>query len=134
MAKQFYSKPDSNQAKYILKLGRLELSRILRLLCGHNGLFFFKSRIDPDINPDCRFCLENNETFYHLVTDCPAFHESRKEIFLDKTVDTENEWSVRNMLLFSYLPGVREAIDGQTDLRLFGLLDEADSDDEFDPP
>ena len=72
MAKQFYDKPDSNQAKYILKLGRLELSRILRLLCGHNGLFYFKSRIDPDINPECRFCLEDKETFYHLVTDCPA--------------------------------------------------------------
>ena len=43
MAKLFYPKPDSNQAKYVLKLGRIELSRFLRLISGHNGLFYFKS-------------------------------------------------------------------------------------------
>ena len=133
MAKLFYKKPDSNQAKYVLKLGRLELSRFLRLISGHNGLFYFKNKIDPEINAICRFCLEAEETFYHLITDCPVFFESRREIFLEGPFDTEKNWSVRNMLLFSYLPGVREAIDGQTDLRLFGLLDSSSGSENFEP-
>ena len=87
MSKLFYSKPDSNQAKYVLKLGRLELSRFLRLISGHNGLFYFKNKIDPEINAVCRFCLEADETFYHFITDCPAFLQSRREIFLDNTID-----------------------------------------------
>ena len=133
MAKQFYTGPDSNQAKYILKLNRIELSRILRLISGHNGLFYFKNKIDGDINAICRFCLEAEETFFHLITECPVFFESRRQIFLEDPFDDKNQWSVRDMLLFSHLPGVREAIDGQTDLKLFGLLDSSGSED-FDPP
>ena len=87
MAKLFYSKPNAIQAQYVLKLNRMELSRFLRLISGHNGLFYFRSKIDKDINPECRFCLQSDETFYHLVTDCPAFLESRKQIFLDEIPD-----------------------------------------------
>ena len=134
MAKQFYPKSNRNQAKYVLKLGRLELSRFIRLVSGHNGLFYFKSRIDPEINSICRFCLEKDETFHHLVTDCPAFNLSRREIFLTDEVKTQEDWSVRNMLIFSYLPGIREAIEGQTDLHLFAYMSEDEEEDEFDPP
>ena len=134
MAKQFYNGPDSNQAKYILKLGRLELSRILRLISGHNGLFYFKHKVDPEINPQCRFCLEDNETFYHLITDCPVFKLSRDSIFLDEIIDETINWSVRKLLDFSYLAGVREAIDGSTELRLFSMYSGMDSDSDYDPP
>ena len=134
MAKQFYKKPDSNQAKYVIKLNRLEISRLLRLISGHNGLFYFKNKIDAEINAVCRFCLEKDETFYHFITDCPAFYQSREEIFLDETIDVSETWSVRNMLDFSYLPGVREAIDGSTDIRLFLYQVDSEEEDEFDPP
>ena len=116
MTKQFYSKPDKNQAKYVIKLGRLELSRVIKIITGHNGLFYFKNKIDADINPECRFCLEDNETFYHLVTDCPALREQRTEIFLDNLPTTNNKWSVRDLLLFSQKHGIREALDGDTAL------------------
>ena len=134
MSKQFYPGPDSNQANYILKLGRIELSRVLRLISGHNGLFYFKSKIDPVINPQCRFCLGADETFYHLITDCPAFKISRDSIFLDETIDVTQNWSVRKLLDFSYLAGVREAIDGSTELRLFVTHSGMDSDSDYDPP
>ena len=71
MTKLFYQKPDSNQAKYVIKLGRIELSRFFKIITGHNGLFYFRNKIDPVINSDCRFCLEADETFYHLATECP---------------------------------------------------------------
>ena len=135
MAKLFYQKPNSNQAKYVIKLNRIELSRFLRLISGHNGLFYFKHKVDPLINPICRFCLQENETFYHLITDCPSFYDSRRSIFLDQTIDTSETWSVRDILNFSYLPGVNEAIERSTERRLFGFDDEGDSSElEYDPP
>ena len=51
MTKLFYPSLNPNQAKYILKLGRLETSRVIKLITGHNGLFYFKSKVDPQINP-----------------------------------------------------------------------------------
>ena len=73
LAKQFYSRPDSNVAKYAYKMDRLKLGRFLRLVAGHNGLNYFKSKVDPEISPLCRFCEEKDETFYHLVDNCPIF-------------------------------------------------------------
>ena len=120
MTKLFYPKPDKNQAKYVLKLGRMELSRFIKHITGHNGLFYFKSKVDPQISPICRFCLEHDETFYHLVTDCPTHWAKRNEIFLDKPPITNMKWSVRALLVFSQAPGVREALEGQTNLHLYG--------------
>ena len=57
MAKIFYRKPDSNLAQKVLSLSRCELGRFLRLVSGHNGLFYFKSVIDGEISATCRFCL-----------------------------------------------------------------------------
>ena len=88
MTKQFYTKPDPNQAKYVLKLGHLELSRFLKIITGQNGLFYFKNKVDKDINAVCRFCLERDETFYHLVTDCPVHRLARTNIFLDNIPET----------------------------------------------
>ena len=120
MTKLFYQKPDKNQAKYVLKLGRLELSRFIKIATGHNGLFYFKSKIDREINPECRFCLQENETFYHLATECPVFREKREQVFLDKLPITNSKWSVRTLLIFSQESGIRDALDGETGLHLYG--------------
>ena len=120
LTKLFYAKPDKHQAKYVLKLGRFELSRFIKLITGHNGLFYFRSKIDSDINPQCRFCLEDVETFYHLATECPVYREKQNEFFLDNLPITNSPWSVRTLLNFSQVPGIREALDGDTDIHWFG--------------
>ena len=120
MGKLFYSGPCSNKVKYVIKLGRLELSRFIKLISGHNGLFYFKHQIDKEINSICRFCLEKDETFYHLATDCPVFWQTRNDVFQDKPINDDMSWSVNDLLIFSKKTGIRQAIDGETNLRLFG--------------
>ena len=120
MSKFFYKSPDINQAKYVLKLGRIEMSRFVKIITGHNGLFYFKNKIDKEINPQCRFCLEDVETFTHLLTDCPRFINKRREIFLDLDLKTNEKWSVRDLLSFSTSDGIREALDGDTSIGMFG--------------
>ena len=39
---------------------------------GHNNLAYFQSKLHPEIDPTCRLCLQANETFHHLMTDCEA--------------------------------------------------------------
>ena len=119
MGKQFYAAPDRNKAKYVIKLNRIELSRFIKLISGHNGLFYFKHQIDKEINSICRFCLMEEETFFHLATSCPKFWQSRRDIFLDEEVSDDMKWSVRNLLLLSNIGGIREAIDGGTGLEWF---------------
>ena len=102
----------------------------MRIISGHNALFHFKCKIDPDINPVCRFCLEADECFFHLINDCPRFNNGRRDIFLDKPVCNDMEWKVGKLLKFSSLPGINDALEGDTRLELFergGSFDAAGS-------
>ena len=124
MAKIFYRKPDSNLAQKVLSLSRCELGRFLRLVSGHNGLFYFKSIIDGEVSATCRFCNIHTETFYHLATDCPRFIQSRNDVFLDALPLSHTEWSVRGLLSFSYIPAINAALEGDTRIELFGMGDQ----------
>ena len=122
MGKQFYSRPCANKAKYVYKLSRAELTRFIKIISGHNGLFYFKNKVDPEINSICRFCLEDDETFYHFITNCPVMRLSRQDILLDKDITNDMDWSVRDLLLFSHKPGVQEALNGETGLDFYENL------------
>ena len=131
MGKCFYSGPDACKAKYVYKLARCKLARFVRIISGHNSLFYFCSKVDPDINPVCRFCQEEDETFFHLVNNCPRFFETRREILLDTPVSNNMQWSVQQLIDFSYTPGVNGALEGDTHISLYrvheDLLDEGSS-------
>ena len=55
-AKSFYGGPNPGKAKFVYKLGRLELGRFIRIVTGHNNL----SRL-------CCFCGVFVETIIHLM-------------------------------------------------------------------
>ena len=62
-------------------------------------------KANPEINPLCRLCNENNETFWHFVTECPRLRAIRDEVFLDNLPDTDN-WSAQQLLKFSTYPTI----------------------------
>ena len=55
-----------------------------------------------------------------MVTECPAHRQNRENIFLDNLPITNNKWSVRALLDFTQVPSIRDALDGATNLHLFG--------------
>ena len=120
MTKFFYGRPDKNKAKYVCKLNRVKLSRFVRIITGHNSLFYFRNKVDSEINSICRFCLEEDETFIHLLMICPRFNEKRKEIFLGKEIKDDLEWKIDELLRFSETSGINDALEGDTSLRWFG--------------
>ena len=120
MGKFFYSGPDKTRAKYVCKLARMSLARFVRVISGHNSLFYFRSKVDKEISPRCRFCLEADETFEHLINECPRFITYRREYLKDELITNKVNWSVQKLLNFSYLPGINDALEGETNLRWYG--------------
>ena len=66
--KLFYDSPNKNKSKYILKMGTHMLSTWIKSITGHNNLAYFQSKLNPEIDPTCRLCLQANETLHHLMT------------------------------------------------------------------
>ena len=108
----------------------MSLARFIRIISGHNSLFYFRSKVDPEIKPTCRFCLEEDETFYHLINECPRFVIYRREHLNNEIISYKITWSVQKLLNFSYLPGINHALEGDTSLKWYG--DGGDSSDSVD--
>ena len=53
-------------------MGTHMLSTWIKSITGHNNLAYFQSKLNPEIDPTCRLCLQANETLHHLMTDCEA--------------------------------------------------------------
>ena len=110
--KSFYGAPNPGKAKYVYKLARLELGRFIRIITGHNNLNFFQNKIGLSLVASCRFCGEDEETITHLLRVCPRHEQGKKELFLDKLPTSDMAWSVRDLLNFSYIPGINGAFEG----------------------
>jgi hypothetical protein len=127
-------KYDKERSKQVMKLGRYNIGRVTRMVTGHNALGYFQSKIDGEISPICRFCEEENETFWHWCTECPVFREARNDSFLDKDPST-GEWSVRELLDFGENNKIYEVFEGVGWKRFYNNEDSPTSSDdqEWDP-
>ena len=70
--KLFYNSPSKNKSKHVLKMGTYMLSTWIKRITGHNNLAYFQSKLNPEIDPTCRLCLQANETLHHSMTNCEA--------------------------------------------------------------
>ena len=86
--KLFYDSPNKNKSKYILKS-----------ITGHNNLAYFQSKLNPDIDPTCRLCLQANETLHHLMTDCEATTSLQLDIMKNQIPLPDMTWSVKDLSL-----------------------------------
>ena len=110
--KSFYHGPNQTKAKFVYKLARLELGRFVRIITGHNNLNFFQAKLGLARNPTCRFCGGGDETITHFIFVCPKLLSFQREMFLDTPPTADMKWSVRELLNFSYQPGINEAFEG----------------------
>ena len=111
MTKQSYPKLIPNNAKHVLRLGRFNLTKYINLVTGHNELAYHASVCDNTLCSNCTFCNTSEETFFHLVTDCPSLRLTRESIFLDKPPDTGFPWKVKDLLKFSCVPKIEKLIE-----------------------
>ena len=84
-SRQFVSfNPNKSERSYLLSRSRIRCKKLVALLTGHNNLRYhtFKRKVasDPNFSPCCRFCLLDVESSWHLMYDCPALDQKRREL------------------------------------------------------
>ena len=80
----------------------------IEIITGQNNLNYVQSKI-YNIDPECRFCEEEDETFYHLLTKCPCFQETRSNIVLTRD-NTIEDWTIKQILQLAKLPQIQAAL------------------------
>ena len=87
------------------------MRRLAEIITGQNNLNYVQSKIYPlDVSELCRFCEEENETFEHLINECPCFITARQEIFKDRIIENTLDWKPISLLKFSYIQQIDEAL------------------------
>ena len=101
---------DEKKSKTLIKLGRNSLGFITQMLTGHNRLNRHESLVcEDDTDPTCRFCLEEEETSFHVIGDCPALINVRLDSFQKRLLDEFNpDWSISQLLKFCELTKLEE--------------------------
>ena len=85
-------------------MGTNMLSSWIKGITGHNNLAYFQSKINNEIDPTCRLCLQANETLYHLMTDCEATSSLKLDILKNKVPLPDMSWSVKEINTFLHHP------------------------------
>ena len=75
-------------------------------ITGHNNLAYFQSKLNPEIDPTCRLCEQENETLHHLMTSCEATSPLQMDIMQNKTPLPDMSWSVTEINKFIHHPTI----------------------------
>ena len=79
------------------------LTRLIPIITVFNCLSYIQFKANPTINPLCRLCGEENETFWHFVTDCPRLQTYRNNTFLD-TPPQQDDWELNKLCSLANTP------------------------------
>ena len=114
LSKNFLPKPSRQKTRSLLHLSRSQMRRLIELITGQNNLNYIQSKIDPlNTSPLCRFCEEEDETFAHLLNECPCFISYRRDILKNTPLHNTLKWKPKTLLTFSYIPSIDEALQPQ---------------------
>ena len=118
----------------------MQLGRYIRAVTGHNNLLYHLHNMQNDISPICRFCLQQNEEFHHLATECPPLWWERHHISSQEIGD-RTTWTPQQIINFTYIPKINDAfvkplfvLDDNTNHREIGFRSSQETDDITDPP
>ena len=114
-SKIFYTGQDAARAKKACRLPRKKLSRLIRIVSGHNGLYYHRHNIDNSVDPLCRYCEIENESFEHFILRCQSFDADRQRIFQGRVIAGNMDWKIEELLEFSYLKRINDALTWRLD-------------------
>ena len=81
--KIFFPSPNAKKSSKLLQLDRMSLGLMVQFLTGHNRLNRHTNLLTNVIDIySCRFCLEEEESSFHVIAECPALQPYRYKIYL----------------------------------------------------
>ena len=92
------------------KLSRSNLSLLIQIVTGQNSLNYLTNKINPSHTDQCRYCEEEEETFIHILNECPVFHELRQNLLRGIPIENTNNWKPLTILKFAKEPQIMEAL------------------------
>ena len=117
--KIWFPEPDKGVSFKLLQLDRRTFSSAAQLITGHNFMNRHQALVDKTTDPECRYCMEDDESSFHIIGDCPAFAVQRWAAFGAFTLTHPLKWSpavltfIRNTQIEHLLDLVQEDPEGQ---------------------
>ena len=96
-------------------MSRSNLSLLIQVVTGQNNLNYLTHKINPNYTDLCRFCEEEEETFIHIVNECPVFYSRQMELFEGKPIINSIEWKPKTLLKFAKDSAIFEALTDNTE-------------------
>ena len=78
--RELFPNVNRGKLKTLLRLKRSQLKILVEAATGHGLLAYHVAHWRPDVDPTCKFCLEDDEKFTHLLHECPALWQERLEL------------------------------------------------------
>ena len=102
--KIWFPKLDKTNSKELLKLSRLDLGLCTQFITGHNRLKKHEAKVTAGTENTCRLCLEDIESSWHVVGECPALWQERRHSFKisggQTTLENPPKWKVYQLMSF----------------------------------
>ena len=95
----FQFQPAPNPRDAINQLERKHQCNIFRLRTGHAFLNMHRNRLNPQVQPNCRHCGQQNETVEHHLLYCGQLKEIRKNLLPENPLISECLYGSRDQLL-----------------------------------
>ena len=105
----WFPSPNKNQSRILTNQSRRDLGLLVQMITGHNRLRRHESLINPNIDPICRWCNEDEETSWHVISECPALWRARRTVFGYHLIQNPPQnWHVRNLQKFLQVIGMEQ--------------------------
>ena len=113
--KIWFPEPNFKKSLKLLRMKRNNLSRLVQFFTGHNKLKRHKNIQDGVLDPhSCRLCLEEEESSFHVIAECPAMQIHRSEVFkmpFPKNLPNPPDWTVSQVEKFLKVSPVGKLLD-----------------------
>ena len=113
--KIWFPRPNPKKSLLLLKMDRNNLSRMVQFITGHNKLKRHKNIQDGILDPhSCRLCLEEEESSFHVIAECPAMQIYRTEVFkqpVPKNLPNPPDWTLSQVEKFLKVSPVGRMLD-----------------------
>lgn len=115
--RHWFPQLDPAMSKKLINLSRAKLGLLVQLFTGHNFMMRHENILDPNVDPTCRLCCEDDESSEHIVAQCPAIWAERLVMWDEYAVQIPpfENWDLKRLLGFLSNANIAELFDPSLD-------------------
>ncbi len=109
--KQWFPTVNKSLSHSVLRAKRKEYSLLVQLITGHNFMRRHSELLNESVSSKCRLCLEEDETSFHIIAECPALALTRLMVFGTHIQSNPLTWSTSQVLRFLREANIEHLLD-----------------------